>query len=175
MTRRLDGSDKGVLITKEAARRIQRVVQRIEGGSRDVPPLPLRTAYDDGDVPVRLCKTTAAWQKNSTATLEVWEAYNTVTTPEESDPAETVENVVNIHYDVPAGVFVIVAKAQNDRWYLVDAGIPDEASGCQAPAIAGQDITTLEGYDGTKTQVLGHESGCLKWFDTTECDLGSGS
>jgi hypothetical protein len=36
-------------------------------------------------------------------------------------------------------------------------------------------LTTVEGYDAAKTQLLGHENGCLKWIDTIECDTGSGS
>ena len=69
MTRRLDGSDKGVLITQESARRIQRVVQRIEGGDRNIPPVPIRTAFDEGEEVVRLGTISATWTKGTTATV----------------------------------------------------------------------------------------------------------
>lgn len=172
MTRRIDGSDKGVLITQESARRIQRVVQRIENGSRDVPTLPIRTAFDEGE-PVRLCKTSEKWARDTEATLDVWEGGD-ATAPAISDPAETV-NAVNLFRDVDADVYVVVALAANGRWYLVEAGNPEDESGCKKPAIAGEDLTAIAGYDATKTQLLGHEQGCLKWIDVTECDQGSGS
>jgi len=171
MARRLDGSDRGVLITQESARRIQRVVQRIEGGSRDIPPMPLRTAFDEGD-PVRLCKTSEPWLRDTEATLAIWEA-GTATAPEANSPAETVD-AVNLFKDVAEGVYVVVARAANGRWYLVEAGNPEDESDCKKPAIAGEDLTTVSGYDATKTQLLGHESGCLRWIDTSACEEGSG-
>jgi hypothetical protein len=33
----------------------------------------------------------------------------------------------------------------------------------------------VPGYDPTKKQVLGHDHGCLQWFDTTECGSSSGT
>jgi hypothetical protein len=172
MARRLDGSDRGVLITRESARRIQSVVQRIEGGNRNTHAPPLPTAFDEGD-PVRVCKTSVAWGKDTTATLAIWEA-GTATAPEANSPAETVD-AVNLFRDVAADVYVVVARANNGRWYLVEVGNPEDESGCKKPAIAGEDLTTVSGYDATKTQLLGHENGCLRWIDTSACEEGSGS
>jgi hypothetical protein len=168
--RRLDNSDRGALISVESARRIAEVVRKVEGGNRDIPPLPLRTAYDDGGE-VRLCKTTEKWAKDTVSELEVWEA-GTATAPEESSPAETI-TASNVFYDVDSGVFVVIAKAANGRWYLVEAGDTADGSSCKSPAIGGEDLTTVSGYDAAKTQVLGHEDGCLKWIDTTTCPEGS--
>lgn len=166
MGRRLDNSDRGALISVESARRIQRTLQKIEAGGRSIPAPPIPTAFDDGD-PVRICKTAAAWDKGTTATLNVWEK-GSVTAPEQNDPAEEL-SATNLSYDVAEGSYVIVARAANGEWYLVEAASPED-EGCQsAPSIAGHDLTGIEGYDATKTQVLGHESGCLKWINTTTC------
>lgn len=66
---RADNSDRGVLITREAARRINRAVSAIERGDRDMPGYTLRTAYDDGDS-LRIGRISATWSKNTTATVE---------------------------------------------------------------------------------------------------------
>lgn len=120
MSRRLDGSDRGVLITRESARRIQRVVQRIEGGSRDIPPLPLRTASDDGGDPIRVGKTTASWDKGTLATVTL---YENGTPPNETatSPAETLADCVNKFADVQADKWVALARAANGSWYLIAA------------------------------------------------------
>lgn len=119
MPRRLDGSDRGVLITQESARRIQRVVQRIEGGDRNTHAPPLPTAFDDGD-PIRIGKTTSAWNKGTIADIEVRESG---TPPNETagSPVETMEDCVNKFADVPADKWVAVARAGNGRWYLIAA------------------------------------------------------
>jgi hypothetical protein len=172
MGRRLDNSDRGVLITVESARRIQDVVRKIEGGNRNTSAPALRTAFDEGEESVRLCKTTAKWGKGTEATLDVWEGGDP-TEPAASDPAETVD-AVNLFHDVDSGVYVLVARAMNGRWYLAEAGDPEDESSCKKPTLAGEDLTTLAGYDATKTQLLGHEGGCLKWIDTTECQTSPG-
>lgn len=124
-----------------------------------------------GQDKVRLCKTTATWEKNTTATLEVWESG---TPPNETKTTGQTLEAVNKTGKVSANVFVIVAKGQTGKWYLVEAASCDDSgsgsgSGCGCVAIAGHDLTSIDGYDDTKTQVLGHEQGCLKWIDTTEC------
>lgn len=119
MARRLDGSDRGVLITQESARRIQRVVQRIEGGSRDIPPIHFRTAGDD-DGGLRIGKYTGSsvWAKHTTATVEVWENG---TPPNETSSSQTIKNVVNHWAAVPSGKWVGIQAAANGHYYLVVA------------------------------------------------------
>jgi hypothetical protein len=153
------------MLTADAARRIGRAVASHERGNRDIHPPAIRTAGDEGD-PVRLCKTSADWAKGSTATLDIWESG---TPPSETQTTgETLAGVVNKVCDVKSGSFVIVAKAMNGSWYLAEAGNPDN-SGCRAATVAGEDLTKLAGYNASKTQVLGHESGCLKWIDAEDC------
>jgi hypothetical protein len=173
--RRLDNSDRGALISVEAARRIAEVVRKVEGGDRNIPPPAIRTAYDEGD-PVRIGKTTSAWAKGETAELDLIYETDCETEGGSGSGGETL-TAHNLSHDVASDTKVIVALAGNGCWYLVEAagcGDDGSGSGCECVSIGGQDLTTLEGYDDTKTQILGHEAGCLKWFDTTECDAGSG-
>ena len=169
MARRLDGSDKGVLITQESARRIQRVVQRIEGGDRNIPPVPIRTAFNEGEQAVRLGKVAAAWAIGTCATVTLWERTGTNCAPTAKSPSETVENVVNLSHDIPSGSWVVIGQAADGKWYVVESGI----GGSCRKTIGGEDITKWTGWDGTKEQLLGHDAnGCLKWFDVEQCSTG---
>lgn len=176
MGRRLDNSDRGALVSIESARRIAEVVRKVEGGDRNIPPLPLRTAYDDGD-PVRIGKVSEDWAVGTCATVTIWEGLASlgVCEPTQSSPAVEIENVRNLSHDVQAQSWVAIAKAADGSWYLVEAGSPDDSGSCRQ-TIGGEDLTTIPGWDGSAVQLLGHDaSGCLKWFDTEACDSGSGS
>lgn len=87
------------------------------------------TLWTDGDwalirigagSPVRVGKTTAAWDKGTLATITLYEEGDP---PSEhaASPATTLAGCVNKTQNVPSGKFVIVAKAANGHWYLVDA------------------------------------------------------
>lgn len=165
MARRLDGSDKGVLITQESARRIQRVVQRIEGGDRNIPPVPIRTAFDEGDS-LRIGKVADAWAIGTCATVTLWERTGTNCSPTEKDPAETVENVVNLSYDIPADSWVLIGHAADGKWYVVESGIEGE---CRT-TIGGEDVTQLPGWSASAKQALSQEDGCLKWMNPETLD-----
>ena len=123
---RANKGDRAVVPTADAMRRIGRAVAAYERGDRSIQGYPLRTASDEGD-PVRLCKTTAAWAKGATATLNVWESG---TPPSETQTTgETIEDVVNkLHY-VASGIFVLLAKAGSGEWYLVASEMPSVLSG----------------------------------------------
>jgi hypothetical protein len=175
---RIDGSQRGALVSIESARRIARAVQAYEQGKRDDVAPRLKRAFDEGD-PVKIGKTTEKWHKGSTTDLEL--IYEGDCDDEGSSGGETLE-AHNLSYDVDEGAKCIVALAGNGCWYLVEAeSCPEDGSGsdegsgsdCGCTSIGGQDLTTLDGYDDTKTQVLAHEEGCLKWVDTTECEEGS--
>ena len=162
---RANKEDRAVVPTADAMRRIGRAVAAYERGDRSIQGYPLRTASEDPD-PVRLCKTSAAWTKGATATLDVWESG---TPPSETQTTgETIEDAVNKIKDVKGNSFVIVAKAANGSWYLVEAGEPDEDDTCKT-TIGGEDLTTLSGYDASKTQVLSHANGCMQWLDAEDC------
>jgi hypothetical protein len=151
---------------------LSRALQKYEQGDRDIPGVKLRTAFDDA-TGVRLGRTTAAWSKGSTQEIElIYEAG-----PDTEGSGGDTLQAHNQTMDVAEDRIVIVAQATNGAWYLVEAESGcEEGSGsgeCGCVEIGGQDLTTLPGYDDTKTQIMGHESGCLKWLDTTECEEGS--
>jgi hypothetical protein len=166
--RRLDNSDRGALISVEAARRIAEVVRKVEGGDRNIPPPAIRTAYEEGD-PVRIGKVEANWDRGTCATVTIWEGGSSCE-PTETSPSKTIEDVANLSYNVPADSWVVIGRGVTGRWYLLDAGM----GGSCHKTIGGEDITRWPGWNGAAEQILGHDaSGCLKWFDVFECGAGS--
>ena len=144
------------------ARRVAAATLAYERGSRDMPGLRFRQGGDDGD-PVRLCKTNAVWERDTIATLDVWEEG---TPPSETQSTGQTVDAVNKMHKVASDTWVVVARCTNGSWYLVEAG---DKEGCDAPSIGGRDLTGLPGYSAAKTQALVHESGCLKWLDIEDC------
>lgn len=106
-----------VTFNETDAGRISKAVRAYERGNRDVSPVTFRQVSDD--VGVRLCKTSAAWNKGSTATLNVWESG---TPPNETQSTGvTIADCVNKFATVQSGKFVMIAQAGNGRWYLIAA------------------------------------------------------
>lgn len=156
----------------ESGARIGRVVREVEGQVRRARPLVfaplLESSGGGGGEQVRLGKTTAAWLRNTSQQIEIWDEGDA---PDEeiSSPLVTV-TAYNKSYDVAACVWVLIAKAKTGEWYLVEAGTPDPVEGCAAPNIAGHDLTTVQGYASNKKQALTHdENACLKWVDIENC------
>jgi hypothetical protein len=69
---------------------------------------------------VKLGKTTAAWNKNTLATIELFEE-GTPPSEGKKTPADTLENCVNKFANVATGKWVIVARGGNGYWYLIAA------------------------------------------------------
>lgn len=113
----------------------------------------------DGGTKVQLAQATGDWTAGTQATLTLVYVDDCGT----ASPGEETIEAWNRSYDVASGATVVVAQAKNGCWYLVDA-----SSGCIS--IGGHNLATIEGFDETKTQVLGQEGGCLKWIDTTTCN-----
>jgi hypothetical protein len=170
--------ERRVKFSEEGARRIIAATRAYERGNRDQSPVKFRTVGDDG-TPIKIGKTVAQWAKGTTQEVEL--IYETSCEDEGGGSGGETLEAHNKSHDVAADTIVILGLAGNGCWYLIEAAsCPDEGSDsgsgdCGCVSIGGQDLTTLEGYDETKSQLLGHEEGCLKWFDTTECDTGSGS
>ena len=73
-----------------------------------------------GGDPVRLGKTTAAWTKGTTATIDLYEEGTPPNETAKSTP-DTLENCVNKFATVAANKWVIVARGANGYWYLIAA------------------------------------------------------
>lgn len=109
-----------VTFNETDAGRISKTVRAYERGNRDVSPVMFRQVGDDASA--RLCKTSAAWNKGTTATLNVWEAG---TPPSETQSTGvTIPNCVNKFANVAAGKWVMVMQAGNGSWYLIAAECP---------------------------------------------------
>lgn len=111
---------KPVTFSEDGARRVIAATKAYEGGNRSVPPVRFRDpGGDDGD-PVRLGKTTSAWTKGTTATIDLYEEG---TPPSETakSPPDTLIGCVNKFATVASGKWVMVARAGNGNWYLIAA------------------------------------------------------
>jgi len=116
------GGDRPVRFTRQAAHRVGRVVRAFEQGDRDGPGQGVGYTPDDPD-PVMIGKTTSTWYKGTSATITLYNegsplAETTLTT------AATV-TAYNILHTVESGRWVILGRAVNLGWYLLnwsDAG-----------------------------------------------------
>jgi hypothetical protein len=109
---------KPVGFTPDGARRIVAATKIVEAGDRSMPPIRFRGAGgEDGGDPVRLGRTTSAWNKGATATIDLYESG----TPPSETASGTLANCVNKFANVPSGKWVMVAKAANGSWYLISA------------------------------------------------------
>jgi hypothetical protein len=109
---------KPVAFSEDGARRVIAATKAHEAGNRDMPGIRFRDVGDDGD-PVRLGKTTAAWTKGTTATINVWESG---TPPNETQTTGvTLTGCVNKFANVAAGKWVIVARGVSGSYYLIAA------------------------------------------------------
>jgi len=178
---RIDGSDRGALVSIESVRRLNKALQKYEQGNRNISAPRLRTAFDD-PLPIRIGRTTEDWSKGTTQDVElIYENECGVgdcgSSSGSGSGGGTLE-AINLSYDVAANTDVILASAKNGCWYMIEAAdcpCEDESSGsgsgeCGCMSLGGQDLTKLPGYDESKVQVLSHDGGCLQWLDTTDCE-----
>lgn len=113
-----------VTFTDDAAQRIVAATRAYERGDRSQSPIKFRPGADDGE-PVRLGKTTTAWTKGTTATIDL---YETGDPPNETLSGELAD-CVNKFADVDADAWVMVAQARNGWWYLIAAECVPAGSG----------------------------------------------
>jgi hypothetical protein len=108
---------KPVAFSEDGARRVIAATKAYEAGNRDMPGIRFRDVGDDN--PVRLGKTSAAWNKGTTATINVWESG---TPPSESQTSGvTLANCVNKFANVSSGKWVMLAYGGAGAWYLIAA------------------------------------------------------
>lgn len=145
------------------AQRISAATLAYERGNRDMPAIRFRQPGDGGGA-IRVGKVSQDWSVGTCTTVNIWEDGSGC---EPTNSNDTVEDVANLTMKVSAGSWVFIGQAANGRWYLLAAGNNDSCK----KSIGGQDVSSIDGHDSAKTQVLGHDAnGCLKWIDTTPCD-----
>jgi len=54
-------------------------------------------------------------------------------------------------------------------WYAVSQERVCAATATCSMEVSGVDFSTLQGYQPTATQMLGHAAGCIRWFDIATC------
>lgn len=175
------------MLTADAARRVARAVQSYEHGRVNIKSRPLRTAIDDSE-PVRIGLTCEPWPRYTTQSVVLlYEGDCDLAGSGSCDGSgsgsgsgsgdDTLE-AYNRLFAIPENSIVYLAMAKNGCWQVIAAGCYQEgvagSSGeCTCLALGGEDLTEIAGYKQSEEQILGHENGCLKWFDTTTCSGSS--
>ena len=108
MTRRIVGA------SRETWGRISRSVRATENGGRDGTIGSPHLGSDDSDAV--LCKTTAAWAKGSTATLQIWAGAP----GSETDTGVTL-TAYNRYAAIATGKFCTVMLHRHGYYYVVAA------------------------------------------------------
>ena len=105
----------GVLLSPEAAQRMAAATRRVEKMGPDVPGDSWYPYVPDEMQGLKLCKTTAAWAKDTKASLT---EYTGTVGSETADTSGTKVEAYNRLGDVETGKWVLVASV-NGGWYLV--------------------------------------------------------
>lgn len=106
------GRRKLLTLTESAARRLADTVRRVDRLYSSASPPVVGGMGDDGEA--YLCKTTAAWAKDTEATLQIWAG----TAGSEADTGVTLK-AWNKHQDVPSGQFVTVMLHRGSGYYFL--------------------------------------------------------
>ena len=108
------GSSKGTVFDGETARRVLRAVRSVEGGGLGTAGPRVTSAGDDSDAV--LCKTTAAWSKGSSATLQIWAGA-----PGSETNTGCTLTAYNRYAAIATGKFCTVMLHRHGYYYVVAA------------------------------------------------------
>jgi hypothetical protein len=75
----------------------------------------------DSSDAIRYGKTTAAWNKNTIATIELWEEGGPNAETKKAPVADTLADCVNKMADIPSNTGVHVARGPFGAWYVISA------------------------------------------------------
>jgi hypothetical protein len=100
--------------TRETWGRIFRTVRGWENSGRSQPPVSYHGHGDDSDGV--LCKTTAAWTKGTTATLQIW----TGAPGSEANTGVTLD-AYNRYANIASGKFCTVMLHRHGYYYVIAA------------------------------------------------------
>lgn len=153
----------------EDAKRIGRAVRLVERAEprQDLAGEPNGAVSRGVRLLIAKHESTAGWAKETTAVVTV---YN-------GDPIASAVTVVARNQFLSFSTTTActqrwVALGHNGwGWYAVA-----QSQACTATCsmeVSGVDFSTVQGYQSTATQILGHEAGCIKWFDTTDCSTAA--
>ena len=102
--------------------KLRDVISRVDGTPDDVSGANVPTRLQDmgrRGGSLRLCKTTATFNKGTLMTLNIWESG---TPPNETQTSgSTVPDVVNKYANIASGKWVSVGRHGNGRFYVVSA------------------------------------------------------
>ena len=108
------GGSKGTAFDGETARRVLRATRTVEGGAPPIGGARVTSAGDDADAV--LCKTTAAWSKGSSATLQIWAGA-----PGSETNTGVTLSAYNRYAAIATGKFCTVMLHRHGYYYVVAA------------------------------------------------------
>jgi hypothetical protein len=147
--RKSDTRSPGVVFTKQAADRIASAVRTVERGGGQTGAGHWGYRGDDSDS-LKLSKTTAAWSKNSTASLT---EYTGTAGSETAVTGGTPITAYNKFANVGPDKWVIIGYIDGD-WYLVGAE-PTQVTVITSATLTGTSLT----FATAQVQVFGPGSG----------------
>jgi hypothetical protein len=107
-------TQKGSVFEPGTARRIVAATKIVEDGGKSQGPPRVRSSGDDSDGV--LCKTTAAWTKGTTATLQIWAG----SPGSEADTGVTL-SAYNRYANIASGKFCTAMLHRHGYYYVIAA------------------------------------------------------
>ena len=105
---------KGTTFDGETARRVLRATRAVEGGGMSTGGPRVTSAGDDSDAV--LCKTTSAWSKGSSATLQIWAGP-----PGSETNTGVTLTAFNRYAAIASGKFCTVMLHRHGYYYVIAA------------------------------------------------------
>lgn len=157
MTRRI------ISASRETFGRLFRNVRDVEGAARSATPHQPRYMAWDGGGSISVGKTSADWAKETSATIALYSG----TPGSETATGESV-SVYNRIGKVLSGKWVLVAKTDDDKWYLV----APELSSVSAVVSAEITSTTVAGVTSSNLTFHRKKFWALTPEDDTDVNIG---
>lgn len=107
-------SQKAAVFDPATARRVVRATLAYEDGGKSQGPPGVRSSGDDSDAV--LCKTTSAWSKGSSATLQIWAGA-----PGSETNTGVTLSAYNRYAAIATGKFCTVMLHRHGYYYVVAA------------------------------------------------------
>lgn len=142
-----------------SAERIADVVRKVEAGSRDADRVVTAPRFGGGDSSYKIYRGTFvnSWYTGDSHVVTLAGRTNTI----------TVTNYTKNFWDGDSNTTATVLFSKvNGTMTALEIGMD------QCRNIGGA-INKIVGFSTTSPQILGHQGGCLKWYDTVTCSTAT--
>jgi hypothetical protein len=149
--------------------KLREIIRRVDGmplGSSAEIPTRLQDMRrgGGGGTTLKVGTFTGSWQTGTFKTVTITGSTNTVSVFNWCNPS--VESGTSV---TTATRYVIFGNASGTQ----SAVEIQAATATCSMVIGGVDFSSLPSFNATSVQLLGHEAGCMKWFDVTACSTAT--